>query len=66
MMNDRLRSRQPPSAGLCESCGHAERVISQRGSEFVLCGRSRQEPAYPKYPALPVLQCLGWERATVE
>lgn len=52
-------------AGLCARCRHTQRVVSSRGSVFWLCGRSRLEPEYRKYPPLPVLRCAGWEPADV-
>ena len=47
--------------GLCGRCRHAKRVVSDRGSRFILCRRSRTDPAYPRYPRLPVLACPGFE-----
>ena len=47
--------------GLCVSCRHARVVTNRRASRFWLCERSFHEPAYPKYPPLPVLACPGWE-----
>jgi len=38
------------------------RVTSDRGSIFYLCQLSKVDPAFPKYPKLPVLQCSGYER----
>jgi hypothetical protein len=26
-----------------------------------MCERSKTDPAYPKYPRLPVLECAGFE-----
>ena len=52
-----------PAAGLCDSCRHQRLVPNTRGSVFSLCERSRTEPAYPRYPRLPVLRCPGWEPA---
>jgi hypothetical protein len=46
-------------AGLCDSCVHQQVVRNTRGSVFSLCRRSRTDPAYPKYPPLPVLACPG-------
>ncbi|HLI50822.1 MAG TPA: hypothetical protein VKU87_03445 [Thermomicrobiaceae bacterium] len=63
-MND--RSKQPEeqvegvAPGLCASCRHAERIGGAR-SVFWLCGRSRTDPSFPRYPRLPVLQCPGYE-----
>ena len=47
-------------AGLCSSCVYGRRIESDRGSQFILCGRSATDPAFPKYPCLPVLACSGY------
>ncbi|HEU4906316.1 MAG TPA: hypothetical protein VFT19_09415 [Solirubrobacterales bacterium] len=47
--------------GLCDSCMHRKLVPNTRGSVFTLCRRSREDPAYPRYPRLPVLKCAGHE-----
>ena len=36
---------------------------NDRGSVFVLCERSRVDPAFPRYPRLPVLACSGFDPA---
>jgi hypothetical protein len=36
-------------------------VQSSRGSQFVLCRRSRENPAFPRYPPLPMRRCPGYE-----
>jgi hypothetical protein len=51
-----------PDAGLCDTCIYRRLVPNTRGSVFWLCERSRTEPAYPRYPRLPVLECAGYER----
>jgi hypothetical protein len=51
----------PTRAGLCDSCRHQRLVRNTRGSSFSLCERSRSDPAYPRYPRLPVLRCAGHE-----
>jgi hypothetical protein len=48
-------------AGLCDRCAHQQVVRNTRGSVFSLCLRSRTDPAYPKYPPVPVLACPGHE-----
>jgi hypothetical protein len=53
--------RPGPRAGLCDSCMHQQLVGNTRGSTFSLCRRSREDPAYPRYPRLPVLECAGYE-----
>ncbi len=50
--------------GLCSSCRHVRVVRSDTGSTFYLCGLSRVDPSFPKYPRLPVLSCRGYERAS--
>jgi hypothetical protein len=47
--------------GLCGNCKQARVIRSSKGSEFTLCERSKTDPRYRKYPALPVLKCLGHE-----
>jgi hypothetical protein len=51
----------PPPAGLCNLCVHQRVVRTGRGSVFSLCERSRSDPAFPKYPRLPVTACAGFE-----
>jgi hypothetical protein len=48
-----------PAFGLCDSCRHQRLVGTTRGSTFSLCERSRADPAYPRYPRVPVLRCPG-------
>jgi hypothetical protein len=50
-----------PVAGLCDRCRHQQLVPNTRGSVFSLCERSRTDPAFPRYPRLPVLSCPGFE-----
>lgn len=38
-------------------------MVSDRGSVFLRCERARKDPAYPKYPPLPVWNCVGYEEA---
>jgi hypothetical protein len=49
--------------GLCQRCVHRREVRTHRGSTFLLCQRSRFDPMFPRYPALPVLSCVGDEPA---
>jgi len=51
--------------GLCGDCRHARTVRGAR-SVFWICGRSATDPEYPRYPALPVRQCPGYETLTEE
>jgi hypothetical protein len=47
--------------GLCDTCVHQRIVRNTRGSVFSLCERSRDEPEFPRYPRVPVLECRGHE-----
>jgi len=49
------------SPGLCPTCKHMFRVEIPRGSVFIMCKLSKVDPAYPKYPRLPVLECSGYK-----
>jgi hypothetical protein len=46
---------------LCDTCQHCRIIRNDRGSTFLLCQRSFTDPAFPKYPRLPVLKCPGYE-----
>lgn len=48
--------------GLCGACLHAKRIRSDRNSLFYRCLLSAENPAFVKYPRLPVLSCLGWQK----
>lgn len=50
-----------PPAGLCDRCRHQRLVPNTRGSVFSLCERSRSDDRFPRYPRLPVLECIGFE-----
>jgi hypothetical protein len=57
-----IRKPAPP-VGLCDHCTHQKLVRTTRGSEFSLCLRSREEPErFPRYPRLPVTECVGFQR----
>jgi putative transposase len=48
------------ASGLCPTCKHMFRVETPRGSVFIMCKLSKRDPSFPKYPRLPVLECLGY------
>jgi hypothetical protein len=50
----------PIDPGLCATCQHCRTIVSDRGSVFYLCQMSFSDPRFRKYPALPVLECLGY------
>ncbi|UPT73441.1 MAG: hypothetical protein M0D55_16450 [Elusimicrobiota bacterium] len=51
------RDRAP--RGDCLGCAHAKTLKTKSGSAIFLCGRAETEPAYEKYPALPLRGCPG-------
>jgi hypothetical protein len=55
----------PPPAGLCNACVHQRLVPNRRGSVFSLCRRSKDDPAFPRYPRIPVRACPGFEPRAV-
>jgi hypothetical protein len=56
---DDLLARLAVHPGLCASCVHLRLLASPR-SVFVRCGLAESDPAFPRYPALPVLRCAGF------
>lgn len=51
----------PDRAGLCASCRFAEVILSSKGSTFYLCTLAATDPAFRRYPVLPVLRCSGYQ-----
>jgi hypothetical protein len=59
-MADPLSLAERQRIGLCATCEHARHIVSAKGSRFTLCGKSQQDPRFPKYPPLPVVRCSGY------
>jgi hypothetical protein len=51
----------PSAFGLCDRCLHQRLIGNTRGSTFSLCGRSKADPRFPRYPRMPVAACPGFE-----
>jgi hypothetical protein len=49
------------TVGLCATCRFAARQRNARGSHFWRCRRADTDPAYRRYPPLPVRSCPGFE-----
>ena len=49
-------------AGLCADCVHARRIPSSHGSTFYRCQLADSDPAFRKYPQLPMIRCGGYVR----
>ena len=61
-MNDRPPQRQVSNpAGLCQTCAHMQVVPGARGAAFYLCRRSKTDARFPRYPAIPVIACAGFQ-----
>jgi hypothetical protein len=61
-VNEPSRTEQfePAHTGLCAACKHMRRIAAR--STFYLCSRSFINPAFAKYPSLPVVKCDGFEK----
>lgn len=46
--------------GLCARCRFGRTVLTARAT-YWLCGRAASDPAFAKYPRLPVRSCPGYE-----
>lgn len=46
--------------GLCEHCLHRRLVRSERQADYLLCEYSKIDPAFEKYPRLPVKKCSAY------
>jgi hypothetical protein len=49
--------------GLCSVCRHGQRQRNPRGSAFWRCRKAEEDPAFRRYPPLPVTRCQGHEAA---
>ena len=55
-------ARLSSEPGLCAACRYLELIESPR-TLFVRCALAREDPHFPRYPPLPVLECPGYVRA---
>jgi hypothetical protein len=40
-----------------------QQIRSDRGAVFYRCGLAAKDSSFRKYPPLPVIQCVGYERS---
>ena len=52
--------------GLCAACQHAKLNETRRGTAYLRCTRAAWDPAFPRYPRLPVTDCAGFEPGRFE
>ncbi|MEM6263453.1 MAG: hypothetical protein AAGI38_13150 [Bacteroidota bacterium] len=46
---------------LCNTCIHKRDIHTKRGSTFWMCGKSKEDDRFAKYPPQPVEKCPGYE-----
>jgi hypothetical protein len=46
--------------GLCEHCINVQVIETRRGSRFFRCRLADIDPAFVRYPPLPVISCPGF------
>ena len=51
---------------LCDVCIFRRVIVSNKGSRFLLCEKSKSDPRFPKYPPQPLVQCEGFQEAKEE
>jgi len=54
-----LLQRLPVHPGLCATCEHL-RLLASKRSVFARCGLADTDPAFVRYPPLPVRACPGY------
>lgn len=55
-----MSSPPDPAVGLCARCRFAVVQRGARDSRFWRCGRADGDPAFRRYPSLPVSNCPGY------
>jgi len=56
----KVQGRESSAESLCARCRWVREIRSAKGSTFSLCTRSKDDPAFPKYPPQPVVACSGF------
>jgi hypothetical protein len=54
-----LLAALPVHPGLCATCEHL-RLLASKRSVFARCGLAEVDPAFVRYPPLPVRLCSGY------
>lgn len=47
---------------LCETCVQMRKIVTPKGSRFLLCQLSQTKSDFPKYPPQPVVRCGGYQK----
>ena len=56
------RLGSPP--GWCANCQHAKLNETRRGTAYLRCTRAAWDARLPRYPRLPVVSCVGFDRVS--
>ena len=64
MPNGGFTDQRDPAVGCCSICNHASTVVGAKGITFWRCSQSDSDPAFRRYPTLPVEDCAGFERGS--
>jgi hypothetical protein len=51
---------EPSRVGLCDHCTNVQVIENRRGSRFYRCRLADIDPAFVRYPPLPVISCPGF------
>ena len=62
MSGESEAAAEEQAIGLCVRCQFGATQESARGSRFWRCRRADSDPAFLRYPRLPVRDCPGFER----
>jgi len=54
------RAEDLARVGLCARCANVQVIENRRGSRFYRCRLADVDPAFPRYPPLPVMSCQGF------
>lgn len=46
--------------GLCAHCQYHKLNVTRRGTAYLRCGRAAWDDRLPRYPRLPVTDCVGF------
>ena len=54
------RAEDQVRVGLCARCANVQVIENRRGSRFYRCRLADIDPAFMRYPPLPVISCVGF------
>jgi len=60
--DDDAWSKLAVAPGLCRLCRHGRLNETRRGTAYLRCTRAGWDDRLPRYPQLPVHDCVGFEQ----